>query len=60
VKEQLAFRHLVAEWRILSGQDALFKRKILELKERGIKTEPVFAQLLGLAGDPYQELLRFS
>lgn len=60
VREQAAFRHMVAEWRILSERDASFRKQILELKNNGIKTEPAFAQLLGLTGDPYQELLRYS
>lgn len=59
VTEQLAFRHMVAEWRILSEQGGVFKQKVLDLKKSGIKTEPAFAQLLGLKGDPYDELLRF-
>jgi hypothetical protein len=60
VREQIAFRHMVAEWKILSQNDAVFREKILELKKEGIKTEPAFAQLLGLKNDPYQELLRYS
>lgn len=60
VKEQDAFRHMVAEWKILSQNDAVFRQKVLALKKEGIKTEPAFAQLLGLKGGPYQELLRYS
>jgi hypothetical protein len=60
VREQPAFRHMVAEWRILSEKGAAFREKVLELKKDGIKTEPAFAQLLGLKGDPYQELLQYS
>ena len=60
VREQVAFRHMVAEMKILSEKGEDFRRKILELKQSGIKTEPAFAQLLGLEGDPYQELLRYT
>lgn len=60
VREQYAFRHMVAEWKILSENDAGFRERVLELKKEGIKTEPAFAQLLGLKGDPYQQLLRYS
>jgi hypothetical protein len=58
VKQQVAFRHMVAEWRILSEQDSTFRNEILELKRSGLKTEPAFAQALGLSGDPYEALLQ--
>lgn len=60
VREQVAFRHMVAEWKILSQQDGAFRQKVLELKKGGVKTEPAFAELLGLKGDPYVELLRYT
>lgn len=60
VREQVAYRHMIAEWKILSEKDSNFKQQVLELKNSGVKTEPAFAQVLGLDGDPYQELLRFS
>jgi len=59
VTEQVAYRHMMAEWNILSSKDGSFKTKIMELKRKGIKTEPAFAQLLGLPGDPYRSLLNF-
>lgn len=59
VRDQVAYRHLVTEWEILSANDAAFKTRILELKRKGIKTEPAFAQALGLQGDPYQAMLNY-
>lgn len=59
VTEQVAFRHMMTEWNILSANDNAFKAKIMELKRKGIKTEPAFAQVLGLQGDPYQALLNY-
>ncbi|HZY81920.1 MAG TPA: DUF4269 domain-containing protein [Cyclobacteriaceae bacterium] len=58
VREQVAYRHMLAEWKILSEKGPEFKEGILALKQSGVKTEPAFAQLLGLKGDPYIELLR--
>ena len=57
VHAQYAYRHLLVEARVLEiGGDAA-RKKIRALKERGLKTEPAFAQLLHLVGDPYEALL---
>lgn len=55
--QQTAFRHMVVEYRVLieMGQD--FRNAVVDLKRKGTKTEPAFAQLLGLSGDPYQAVL---
>jgi hypothetical protein len=58
VTRQVAYRHMIREWEILSVNDAAFKEKILELKRSGLKTEPAFAKALGLQGDPYEALLQ--
>ena len=58
VREQYAYRHLVAEWDFLQARGPEFKNRILELKQQGIKTEPAFAQALQLVGDPYESVLR--
>lgn len=52
-----AYRHMVIENRILNLLGEGFKRKVIGLKEGGLKTEPAFAFLLGLKGNPYEELL---
>ena len=56
VFEQNAFRHMVIEHRLLTLASAHFKEQIIALKEKGVKTEPAFGQLLGLA-NPYVDLL---
>lgn len=56
-KKQLAYRHMVIEYRLLQQGGDELKRKVMELKMLGIKTEPAFALILGLAGDPYEALL---
>lgn len=54
---QNAYRHMLIEHRLLTQKGASFRKKIIELKRQGLKTEPAFAQLLGLKGDPYKALL---
>ena len=56
-KEQAAYRHMIIEYEILNKMGKEFKSQIIELKNSGIKTEPAFAQLLNLNGDPYEVLL---
>lgn len=61
VAEQRAFRHMVAEAALLEAHGVWLRERVLELKRAGIKTEPAFAQALGLElgedGDPYLALL---
>ena len=56
---QNAYLHMIKEFEILEREGDEFRRKIIELKEQGFKTEPAFAKLLGLSGDPYVELLKY-
>ncbi len=60
VKEQEAYRHMLIEWEILQEKGDRFKQQIITLKKQGLRTEPAFAQLLGLQGDPYRELLKLE
>ncbi|BAP30361.1 uncharacterized protein CHSO_1324 [Chryseobacterium sp. StRB126] len=55
--EQNAYRHMIAEHKILQEKGEEFKQKIIELKKQGIKTEPAFGMLLGLE-NPYEDLLK--
>lgn len=59
-RQQLAYRHLIVEYRLLNKHGEQLKKEILELKRLGLKTEPAFASALGLTGDPYIELLKFE
>ncbi|MDL2296608.1 DUF4269 domain-containing protein [Bacteroidales bacterium OttesenSCG-928-B11] len=58
VTEQQSYRHLLIENRILLLMGDTFKDHVIKLKQQGIKTEPAFAQLLGLEGDPYEAILK--
>ena len=57
VRDQRAFQHLVVEYILLQRHGANFREMIRSLKASGLKTEPAFAQVLGLNGDPYIALL---
>lgn len=59
-EKQNAYRHMIIENRILKEKGIEFKQKIKKLKSSGIKTEPAFAKLLGLNGNPYVELLKLE
>ena len=56
VERQMAWRHMLVEARLLATfPDS--RAAIRSLKQAGMKTEPAFAALFGLQGDPYQALL---
>jgi len=57
---QNAYRHMLVEYEILKSKDEKFRAEIIRLKKEGLKTEPAFARLLGLNGNPYEELLKFE
>ncbi len=57
---QNAYRHMLVEYRLLRLFGEEFKRKIIELKKGGLKTEPAFAKLLSVNGNPYDGLLTFE
>ena len=58
--QQYAYQHMLVEYRILAQQGPEFAQQVIALKATGMKTEPAFAQLLGLEGDPYEALLHYA
>lgn len=60
VKEQFGYRHMLIEYGILQERGEEFKKEIIKLKDQGYKTEPAFAKLLELNGNPYIELLKYE
>jgi len=59
VERQDAYRHMLIEDHVLNTHPHM-RQEIIRLKESGWKTEPAFARVLGLTGDPYDELLAFG
>ncbi len=51
---------MIIEHKILSSKGDEFRAEIIRLKQDGLKTEPAFAKMLGLQGNPYEELLKFE
>jgi hypothetical protein len=61
VYHQHGFRHMIIEGRLLSlGSSLSLRERVLALRRAGLKTEPAFAELLALAGDPYAALLELE
>ena len=59
-ENQNAYRHMLIEYQILQNEGEDFRLKIIELKKNGYKTEPAFAKLLDLEGNPYRALLAYQ
>jgi len=58
--QQRAFRHMEVEYAILQAGGEPWQRAVRHLKLQGLKTEPAFAVLLHLPGDPYEALLSLA
>lgn len=60
VTQQAGYRHMIIEHMILQERGEAFRQQVLSLKQAGYKTEPAFATLLQLEGDPYQAMLDYG
>lgn len=59
-QHQNAYLHMLIEHEILQEKGENFRKQIIALKQKGLKTEPAFAKLLNLTGDPYLALLQYK
>lgn len=59
VSRQMGWRHMLVEARLLTLDPSL-RPAVRALKQAGVKTEPAFARLLALPGNPYQALLNLE
>ncbi|WP_239616841.1 DUF4269 domain-containing protein [Cohnella mopanensis] len=55
--EQNGYLHMIIEDRMLTMYGKKFNEQIIQLKSKGLKTEPAFAKILKLEGDPYLKLI---
>lgn len=58
-ENQWGVRHFRIEKRLLALRPQL-RERIVHLKRDGMKTEPAFAKVLGLTGDPFEALLHLE
>ena len=56
VEDQAGWRHFRVEQRLLNLAGVALQNQIMAIRTRGLKTEPAFAAVLGLPGDPYDAL----
>lgn len=59
VFHQYAYLHMIIEYFILKA-DPTVKEQVVNLKKQGLKTEPAFCEVLGIDGDPYEELINYG
>jgi hypothetical protein len=57
VDQQRGWLHFEIERRLLSLDDGRLWKAVAWQRSQGIKTEPAFATVLGISGDPYLGLL---
>lgn len=59
-EQQNGYLHMLKEYEILQSKGTAFIQQIQELKRNGMKTEPAFCYLLGIEGNPYEEILKYN
>ncbi|WP_027580374.1 DUF4269 domain-containing protein [Bradyrhizobium sp. Ai1a-2] len=60
VDQQHGWLHFEIEKRLLALDDGRLRKAVLQQRSAGIKTEPAFAAVLGIEGDPYRGLLELA
>ena len=60
VHHQNGWRHFVIERRLLALAGPEFRTAIMQMRIKDIETEPAFAAMLELKGDPYRALLELE
>ncbi|TPK59126.1 DUF4269 domain-containing protein [Mesorhizobium sp. B2-4-19] len=56
IVDQSAWRHFVVEQRLLNLGGETLRQRVFAERLEGLKTEPAFAKVLGLDGDPFSEM----
>jgi len=58
--QQSAYKHMLIEHKLLIEKGEKFRKEIIQLKQQSFKTEPAFAKLMGIQGNPYTALLSYE
>lgn len=56
IEDQPGWQHFMVEQRLLDLAGFALQDQIMTLRMQGMKTEPAFASVLGLPGNPYQAM----
>jgi len=56
-KKQVAYRNMIIENKLINQKGETFRKRIVDLKHKGYKTEPAFRMELGLKGNSHNALL---
>ncbi|WP_136616873.1 MULTISPECIES: DUF4269 domain-containing protein [Mesorhizobium] len=56
IVDQAAWRHFVVEQRLLALGGETLRQRVFAERLQGFKTEPAFAKVLGLDGNPFSEM----
>ncbi|MRT92909.1 DUF4269 domain-containing protein [Ancylomarina sp. 16SWW S1-10-2] len=59
-KDQIAYRHMIIEDRLLNQRGEAFRKRIVDLKHKGYRTEPAFSMELGLKQNHNRSLLELE
>ena len=60
VEQQRGWIHFEVERRLLALDDGRLRRAVGSSRAGGLKTEPAFAAVLGISGDPFRGLLELA
>jgi len=55
--EQMGYLHMIKENELLEKHGESLRKKVIQLKNQGLKTEPAFCKALNITGNPFKAIL---